>query len=170
MCWPSSRRLWLRIQGINSPVAFFLTFTRYTYKKTCYAFPNANVIPLLQYQFWSLSFGINSFFTWKLCLLTVILTDVHIHQRTKINPTKGKTWDCVHSAQFNLWDYHHHRLSISVRFLLNSYPNHLVPRTIHDQYATVLIAKIKTHCELTLKIFVMVIQAITVSFFLSINW
>lgn len=77
MCWPSLRRLWMRILGINSPVAFFLTFTRYQY---------ANVI----YQFWSLSFGINSFSTWQLCLLTVILTDVHIHQRTKINPTKGK--------------------------------------------------------------------------------
>lgn len=78
MCWPSLRRLWMRILGINSPVAFFLTFTRYQY---------ANVI----YQFWSLSFGINSFSTWQLCLLTVILTDVHIHQRTKINPTKGKS-------------------------------------------------------------------------------
>lgn len=135
MCWPSLRRLWMRILGINSPVAFFLTFTRYQY---------ANVI----YQFWSLSFGINSFSTWQLCLLTVILTDVHIHERTKIKPNKRQKWDCVHSAQFNLWVCHHHRLSISVRFLLNSYPNYLVPRTIHDQHATVLMAKIKTLTEI----------------------
>lgn len=89
MCWPSLRRLWMRILGINSPVAFFLTFTRYQY---------ANVI----YQFWSLSFGINSFSTWQLCLLTVILTDVHIHERTKINPTKGKSGTaCIQLSSTN---------------------------------------------------------------------
>lgn len=156
MCWPSLRRLWMRILGINSPVAFFLTFTRYQY---------ANVIPVLKFVVW-----------YKFILhLTVMFTYSHTYwcaytSKNKNKPNKRQKWDCVHSAQFNLWVCHHHRLSISVRFLLNSYPNHLVPRTIHDQYATVLIAKIKTHCELTLKIFVMVIQAITVSFFLSINW
>lgn len=156
MCWPSLRRLWMRILGINSPVAFFLTFTRYQY---------ANVIPVLKFVVW-----------YKFILhLTVMFTYSHTYWcaytwKNKNKPNKRQKWDCVHSAQFNLWVCHHHRLSISVRFLLNSYPNHLVPRTIHDQYATVLIAKIKTHCELTLKIFVMVIQAITVSFFLSINW
>lgn len=156
MCWPSLRKLWLWILGINSPVAFFLTFTRYQ---------DANVIPVLKFVVW-----------YKFILhLTVMFTYSHTYWcaytwKNKNKPNKRQKWDCVHSAQFNLWDCHHHRLSISVRFLLNSYPNHLVPRTIHDQHATVLIAKIKTHCELTLKIFVMVIQAITVSFFLSINW
>lgn len=144
MCWPSLRKLWLWILGINSPVAFFLTFTRYQY---------ANVIPVF----------IHSPLDSYVYLLAYT-------PKNKNKPNKRQKWDCVHSAQFNLWVCHHHRLSISVRFLLNSYPNHLVPRTIHDQHATVLIAKIKTHCELTLKIFVMVIQAITVSFFLSINW
>lgn len=156
MCWPSLRRLWMRILGINSPVAFFLTFTRYQY---------ANVIPVLKFVVW-----------YKFILhLTVMFNYSHTYWcaytwKNKNKPNKRQKWDCVHSAQFNLWVCHHHRLSISVRFLLNSYPNYLVPRTIHDQHATVLIAKIKTHCELTLKIFVMVIQAITVSFFLSINW
>lgn len=122
-------------------------------------------IPVLKFVVW-----------YKFILhLTVMFTYSHTYWcaytwKNKNKPNKRQKWDCVHSAQFNLWDCHHHRLSISVRFLLNSYPNHLVPRTIHDQHATVLIAKIKTHCELTLKIFVMVIQAITVSFFLSINW
>lgn len=71
MCWPSLRKLWLWILGINSPVAFFLTFTRYHICKRNTSF--------------------HSFSTWQLCLLTVILTDVHIHERTKINPTKGKS-------------------------------------------------------------------------------
>lgn len=130
MCWPSLRRLWMRILGINSPVAFFLTFTRYQY---------ANVIPVLKFAVW-----------YKFILhLTVMFTYSHTYwyaytPKNKYKPNKRQKWDCVHSAQFNLWVCHHHRLSISVRFLLNSYPNHLVPRTIHDQYATVLIAKIKT--------------------------
>lgn len=130
MCWPSLRRLWMRILGINSPVAFFLTFTRYQY---------ANVIPVLKFVVW-----------YKFILhLTVMFTYSHTYwcaytPKNKNKPNKRQKWDCMHSAQFNLWVCHHHRLSISVRFLLNSYPNHLVPRTIHDQHATVLIAKIKT--------------------------
>lgn len=43
MCWPSLRRLWMRILGINSSVPFFLTFTRYQY---------ANVIPVLKFVVW----------------------------------------------------------------------------------------------------------------------
>lgn len=134
MCWPSLRKLWLWILGINSPVAFFLTFTRNQY---------ANVIPVLKFVVW-----------YKFILhLTVMFTYSHTYWcaytwKNKNKPNKRQKWDCVHSAQFNLHVpvslSDHHRLSISVRFLLNSYPNHLVPRTIHDQYATVLIAKIKT--------------------------
>lgn len=88
MCWPSLRRLWMRILGINSPVAFFLTFTRYQY---------ANVIPVLKFVVW-----------YKFILhLTVMFTYSHTYWcaytwKNKNKPNKRQKWDCVHSAQFNL--------------------------------------------------------------------
>lgn len=88
MCWPSLRRLWMRILGINSPVAFFLTFTRYQY---------ANVIPVLKFAVW-----------YKFILhLTVMFTYSHTYWcaytwKNKNKPNKRQKWDCVHSAQFNL--------------------------------------------------------------------
>lgn len=88
MCWPSLRKLWLWILGINSPVAFFLTFTRYQY---------ANVIPVLKFVVW-----------YKFILhLTVMFTYSHTYWcaytwKNKNKPNKRQKWDCVHSAQFNL--------------------------------------------------------------------
>lgn len=89
MCWPSLRRLWMRILGINSPVAFFLTFTRYQY---------ANVIPVLKFVVW-----------YKFILhLTVMFTYSHTYWcaytwKNKNKPNKRQKWDCVHSARLSSW-------------------------------------------------------------------
>lgn len=155
MCWPSLRRLWMRILGINSPVAFFLTFTRYQY---------ANVIPVLKFVVW-----------YKFILhLTVMFTYSHTYwyaytPKNKYKPNKRQN---VGSSVQPV------SLSSSPTVNFGQVSTELVPqlsRTQDNSRPTCDSIDCQNqnsdrHCELTLKIFVMVIQAITFSFFLSINW
>lgn len=118
MCWPSLRRLWMRILGINSPVPFFLTFTRYQY---------ANVIPVLKFVVW-----------YQFILhLTVMFNYSHTYWcaytwKNKNKPNRRQSGTaCIQlsSTCTYLWVWHHHRLHVN----FGQVSTELVPQSSRTQ-------------------------------------